>query len=193
MSRYCDHFASIYLLRPEQARGRPLFGGRVWINVCYLVPSSTTPPSNLTLSTGLVPDDSLKMLQAATIPIFASSRLPQIYSLFKEKNAGQLSFVSIFLAWAGAAARVFTTLSEVEDVLSTSICCSSSPLLSQFFLALCKVSCWMVSSLSRFFTTVAGRRKLSKVCVVAADQVPEINSRYVNKDRNFSSCHAVLY
>eukprot|EP01128_Nolandella_sp_AFSM9_P008867 TRINITY_DN5525_c0_g1_i1.p1 TRINITY_DN5525_c0_g1~~TRINITY_DN5525_c0_g1_i1.p1 ORF type:complete len:242 (+),score=53.21 TRINITY_DN5525_c0_g1_i1:51-728(+) len=66
---------------------------------------------------GFLSNDSIQLLQGATIPIFATSRLFQIVALFKEKNSGQLSFASTFLSWAGTAARVFTTLSEVSDNL----------------------------------------------------------------------------
>src|SRR3989338_7856890 len=51
------------------------------------------------------------------MPIFWASRIPQIFSNFKNQSCGALSGTTIFLAVAGAGARVFTTLQEVNDLL----------------------------------------------------------------------------
>ena len=42
-------------------------------------------------------------------------RIPQILENMKAGNTGQLSFITFFLNFAGSAARVFTTLQEVDD------------------------------------------------------------------------------
>eukprot|EP01102_Stenamoeba_stenopodia_P019658 TRINITY_DN7473_c0_g1_i1.p1 TRINITY_DN7473_c0_g1~~TRINITY_DN7473_c0_g1_i1.p1 ORF type:complete len:269 (-),score=77.08 TRINITY_DN7473_c0_g1_i1:194-907(-) len=67
--------------------------------------------------TGLVPDTVLTQLQALVVPLSVSSRVPQIISNFKTKNTGSLSFISFFLTFAGALARVFTTLKLVSDTI----------------------------------------------------------------------------
>ena len=43
------------------------------------------------------------------------SRLPQIWSIYRESSTGNLSFLTCFLNFAGTAARVFTSLQEVND------------------------------------------------------------------------------
>ena len=55
-----------------------------------------------------------------TMPIFGVvatnvGRVPQIYNNFVNGHTGPLSFVTTFLTFAGAAARVFTTMQEVND------------------------------------------------------------------------------
>ena len=57
----------------------------------------------------------LAALQSLSIPLFAASRLPQIWSNYKEQSTGQLAFLTTFLNAAGSAARVFTTVQEVPD------------------------------------------------------------------------------
>ncbi|KAJ1678991.1 hypothetical protein EV182_002947 [Spiromyces aspiralis] len=59
----------------------------------------------------------LSFLQALTIPIIVSSRIPQIYAIYKNKSTGQLSAFAVFNYLAGTLARVFTTLTEVDDDL----------------------------------------------------------------------------
>ena len=71
------------------------------------------------VSTLLVPnyisDDQMAILQAATIPITALSRLPQILQIWSTGSSGQLSSISLFLIMAGSLARLYTTLAEVKD------------------------------------------------------------------------------
>jgi len=43
--------------------------------------------------------------------------LPQIITNFKNKSTGQLAFLTVFLAFAGNAARIFTTVQTVNDPL----------------------------------------------------------------------------
>eukprot|EP01097_Dermamoeba_algensis_P008162 TRINITY_DN530_c0_g1_i1.p1 TRINITY_DN530_c0_g1~~TRINITY_DN530_c0_g1_i1.p1 ORF type:complete len:142 (-),score=34.83 TRINITY_DN530_c0_g1_i1:114-539(-) len=64
---------------------------------------------------GLVPFNIIMTLQAFTIPIFALSRIPQILANFKSKSTGQLALLTWLLNFAGAAARIFTTLNETND------------------------------------------------------------------------------
>lgn len=45
------------------------------------------------------------------------SFIPQIYSNWRNQSTGVLASVTIFLSFAGSAARVFTTLKEVNDIL----------------------------------------------------------------------------
>ena len=45
-----------------------------------------------------------------------AARVPQIWTNFKTKSAGQLAIVTWFLNLAGTTARVFTTLKETGDV-----------------------------------------------------------------------------
>lgn len=71
------------------------------------------------VSTLLIPnyvtDEQLSLLQVATIPIVAVSRLPQIFQVWSTGSPGQLSVISLFLVMAGSLARLYTTLSEVKD------------------------------------------------------------------------------
>ena len=57
----------------------------------------------------------LATLQSLSIPLFASSRLPQIYSIWKQKSTGQLAFITTALNALGSLARVYTTVQEVGD------------------------------------------------------------------------------
>jgi mannose-P-dolichol utilization defect protein 1 len=63
----------------------------------------------------IVPEQILIMLQAFTIPIFLSSRIPQIVSNYQSGSTGQLSAFTVFSSFLGAAARILTTLQEVDD------------------------------------------------------------------------------
>ncbi len=72
----------------------------------------------ITPNTRIVPsqiDLLLTIFQAATIPIFVLSKIPQIISNFQTRTCGQLSFATMALQFGGSAARVFTTLVEVND------------------------------------------------------------------------------
>ena len=73
------------------------------------------------LSSLLIPqyvsDDLMATLQAATIPLAALARLPQIFKVFSSGQVGQLSALSLFLVAAGSLARLYTTFAEVKDRL----------------------------------------------------------------------------
>lgn len=66
----------------------------------------------------LVPLSTVLYLQTFTIPIMILSRIPQIVSNFKAKSTGQLALLTWLLNFGGSAARVFTTLQEVNDQAS---------------------------------------------------------------------------
>eukprot|EP01089_Gocevia_fonbrunei_P005891 TRINITY_DN1638_c0_g1_i2.p1 TRINITY_DN1638_c0_g1~~TRINITY_DN1638_c0_g1_i2.p1 ORF type:complete len:255 (-),score=21.78 TRINITY_DN1638_c0_g1_i2:709-1431(-) len=66
---------------------------------------------------GFLPLSIISTLQMLVAPIVISSRLPQIYSNFKNKSTGQLSLITCGLNFGGSAARVFTTIMEVKDPL----------------------------------------------------------------------------
>lgn len=65
----------------------------------------------------ITPNLAMAYLQMATIPNVAFSRAPQIWQNRKHQSTGQLSIITVFLFFAGALARVFTTLQEVKDNL----------------------------------------------------------------------------
>ena len=50
------------------------------------------------------------------IPVGALSRIPQIIALYRSGSAGSASFVMFLMNTAGALARVFTTMTEVQDL-----------------------------------------------------------------------------
>lgn len=70
-----------------------------------------------------VPLEVITLLQTASVGIFVASKVPQIIANFSNRSTGKLSFITFFLSTAGAAARVFTTLQEINDpVILTSAC-----------------------------------------------------------------------
>ncbi|KAJ3043149.1 hypothetical protein HDV00_005765 [Rhizophlyctis rosea] len=75
----------------------------------------------------LIPTSTLAVLQASTIGLGISSKVPQIYRNFKTKGTGQLSRATVFMQFGGSAARLFTIVQEVKDPLllvSVGISCS---------------------------------------------------------------------
>jgi len=65
----------------------------------------------------MVPTSLLANFQAATIPIFMASRIPQILRSFADKSTGQLAILTWGLNFLGAVARVFTSAVEIKDTL----------------------------------------------------------------------------
>lgn len=65
--------------------------------------------------TGQVPAEMMTLLQTASVGLFVASKVPQIISNFRDRSTGKLSAITFFLSTAGAGARVFTTLQEVND------------------------------------------------------------------------------
>ncbi|KAG8935556.1 hypothetical protein FRC03_004137 [Tulasnella sp. 419] len=64
-----------------------------------------------------VPMSLLTLLQTLTIPLSVISKLPQITSNYKAGSTGQLSAFAVIANIVGCLARVFTTLTEVNDPL----------------------------------------------------------------------------
>lgn len=64
-----------------------------------------------------LPEQHLPLLFTATMPLFSFSRLTQIWQNFKAGTTGNLAFLTLFMNFAGTAARVFTTIQEVDDPL----------------------------------------------------------------------------
>jgi len=69
------------------------------------------------LLSGVLPLSALQIIQSCSSPLTIASRIPQIYSNFRNGHTGQLSFITWFLNVGGTLARVFTTLQEVNDPL----------------------------------------------------------------------------
>lgn len=68
-------------------------------------------------SQGVVTPSVLNYLQAATIPLSLSSKIPQILETYRNKSTGQLSAFAVFNYFVGSLARVFTTVQETGDSL----------------------------------------------------------------------------
>ncbi|ORX90443.1 monosaccharide-P-dolichol utilization protein [Basidiobolus meristosporus CBS 931.73] len=88
--------------------GRQTMGSVLAVVTCAVAFYALYDPS-------LVSESQISILYAANVPIVLMSRIPQILSNYKNGNTGQLSAFTIFNYFAGAAARVFTTLQEVDD------------------------------------------------------------------------------
>jgi hypothetical protein len=59
----------------------------------------------------------VKFLQALSIPLSLLSKVPQITSNHNLRSTGNLSAFAVFSNLGGCLARIFTTLSEVDDAL----------------------------------------------------------------------------
>ncbi|KAJ2394234.1 hypothetical protein GGI23_004768 [Coemansia sp. RSA 2559] len=68
-------------------------------------------------NSGLVGGAMLSALYGLTIPLVIFSRIPQIYAIHKNKYTGQLSAFAVFNYFFGTAARLFTTIVEIDDSL----------------------------------------------------------------------------
>ncbi|KAI8889368.1 mannose-P-dolichol utilization defect 1 protein [Backusella circina FSU 941] len=66
-------------------------------------------------NSAIVPPVLMNSLFAATIPLNMASKVPQIYTNFKNKSTGQLSTFACVNYFAGSLARVFTTMAELDD------------------------------------------------------------------------------
>lgn len=63
----------------------------------------------------LVSPKHLQILQGLSIPLSLTSKIPQIVTIYRNGSTGQLSAFTVFNYLAGSAARVFTTMTEVND------------------------------------------------------------------------------
>lgn len=59
----------------------------------------------------------LSSLYAVTIPMTLASKLPQIHANYINQSTGQLSVFAVLNYFAGTTARVFTTMTELDDSL----------------------------------------------------------------------------
>jgi mannose-P-dolichol utilization defect protein 1 len=66
-----------------------------------------------------VPEPALALLQFATLPLSVFSKLPQIFQNARTQSTGQLSGFAVVSQIAGCLARLFTTMTEVGDLLVT--------------------------------------------------------------------------
>ncbi|KAF9187252.1 hypothetical protein BGZ51_001449 [Haplosporangium sp. Z 767] len=79
--------------------------------------SQFTQADGSIITTALVSQRALEVLQAATIPINLFSKVPQIIENYQNGSTGQLAAFTVFNYFAGSLARVYTTLTEVDDII----------------------------------------------------------------------------
>ncbi len=79
--------------------------------------SWVTPPRPVARGGGVVDLALLTQLYGLTIPVLLASRALQIRDVYMLGSVGQLSGITLGMNFAGVAARVFTTLQEVDDTL----------------------------------------------------------------------------
>eukprot|EP00940_MAST-03C_sp_MAST-3C-sp2_P003382 g3382.t1 len=89
--------------KPKVSTGRKISAIFVYV-ACFLI-MQRLPPS-------MQP-----ALQIGGTVLNISSRLPQIISNFRNKSTGQLSLITWALNAVGGAARIFTTATEVDDLV----------------------------------------------------------------------------
>jgi len=66
-----------------------------------------------------LPKDILSLLQMATLPLSLFSKLPQIMQNAHARSTGQLSAFAVVSQIVGCLARLFTTATEVGDLIVT--------------------------------------------------------------------------
>ena len=76
---------------------------------------------NAFMFSGLVPEWAWEYLVGSINVLNLASRLPQVYSNFKNGSTGTLSFLTWFLNFVGSAARIFTVMKETQDFAMTMI------------------------------------------------------------------------
>lgn len=91
-----------------------------WPGVVHVsvVGAASAVAAGLALQT---PQDELWKLQYAIGAIFAASRLTQIVEIIRSTNVAALAGLTLFLNFAGTAARVFTSTQEVGDATQLNI------------------------------------------------------------------------
>ena len=62
-----------------------------------------------------VPENAWALISSSNIIFNIMSRLPIIYENFRSKSTGVLAFLTFFMGWAGACARLGTVLMESDD------------------------------------------------------------------------------
>lgn len=67
------------------------------------------------LMSGITPLNFLWTLQTVNIPIVVSGKLIQAWTNYKNGHTGQLSAATLFMLFAGSAARIFTSVQETGD------------------------------------------------------------------------------
>ncbi|KAI5295453.1 hypothetical protein KEM52_001324 [Ascosphaera acerosa] len=65
----------------------------------------------------IVTDEQMGVLQAGAGVLGVASKVPQVYTIWKQGSTGQLSAFAVFAYLFGSLARVFTTVQEVDDKL----------------------------------------------------------------------------
>ncbi|RGB38030.1 hypothetical protein C1646_733270 [Rhizophagus diaphanus] len=102
-----ENIIIIFLILNYSRRSKDLYlTGITIVAISYVLGSSS-----------IINDAFLSYLQALTIPFSISSKIPQIIINHKNSSTGQLSSFAVFGFTAGSLARIFTTLSEVDDSL----------------------------------------------------------------------------
>ncbi|KAI8379586.1 uncharacterized protein BYT42DRAFT_569305 [Radiomyces spectabilis] len=91
----------------QHAKLLATFAGLIGLTYCLVDPTMVSPML-------------MANLYAATIPLNLASKVPQIYTNFVNKSTGQLSVFAVVNYFAGSAARVFTTMTELDDPLMLS-------------------------------------------------------------------------
>jgi len=66
---------------------------------------------------GMIPVETLAVLQLSNVPIIVVSRLIQVMANFQNGHTGQLSMVTVFMMFAGGVARIFTSMQETGDLI----------------------------------------------------------------------------
>ncbi|XP_042411526.1 mannose-P-dolichol utilization defect 1 protein homolog 2-like [Zingiber officinale] len=85
-------------------------GGKTWIKpllYCAIAP---------TIIAGQIDPFLFEALYASQHFIFFSARVPQIWTNYKNKSTGELSFLTCFMNFAGSIVRVFTSIQENAPV-----------------------------------------------------------------------------
>lgn len=67
----------------------------------------------------VAPRETLALFQLATLPLSLFSKLPQIVQNARSRSTGQLSTFAVVAQIAGCLARLFTTATEIGDIIVT--------------------------------------------------------------------------
>ena len=69
----------------------------------------------VTLCSPLVPVEFVQAMTLANVPVVIVGRVPQIYANYKNGSTGKLSAITSWGIFLGAAARIFTTMQDVDS------------------------------------------------------------------------------